>query len=60
MARHYIRKAQAADGQPYVHADDVADWVLSLKWGTDMHKFAADYIAQELRLMGLSDPEGLA
>ena len=54
--RHYIQKL-VVDGEPYVNADDLADWVKDLRWRKPEARRAAEYIAQELRLMGLSDIE---
>ncbi|KEI44213.1 hypothetical protein [Saccharopolyspora rectivirgula] len=54
--RHYIQKLTVS-GEPYVNADNLADWVKSLRWQDPAAQQAADYIAQELRLMGLSDVE---
>lgn len=52
--RHYIQKLEAA-GEPYVNTDDLAGWVTALRWESSEAQSAAEYIAQELRLMGLSD-----
>ncbi|GAA2776818.1 hypothetical protein [Saccharopolyspora taberi] len=54
--RHYIQKL-VAGGEPYVNTDDLANWVKDLRWNDPAAQRAADYIAQELRLMGLSDVE---
>jgi hypothetical protein len=54
--RHYIQKL-VVGGEPYVNADNLADWVNDLRWRDGEAQRAADYIAQELRLMGLSDIE---
>ena len=55
--RHYIQKL-VAGGEPYVNTDNLADWIKDLRWGDPAAQRAAEYIAQELRLMGLSDIEG--
>ncbi|GAB2754883.1 hypothetical protein GCM10027174_32940 [Salinifilum aidingensis] len=54
--RHYIQKLVVA-GEPYVNSDDLADWIGDLNWQDSAAKRAAQYIAQELRLMGLADAE---
>ncbi len=54
--RHYIQKL-VADGEPYINTDNLADWVNDLRWDTTEGQRAAEYIAQELRLMGLSPIE---
>ncbi|QGK69297.1 hypothetical protein GIY23_06885 [Allosaccharopolyspora coralli] len=54
--RHYIQKL-VASGEPYVNTDNLADWVNDLRWRDPEAQRAAEYIAQELRLMGLSDVE---
>ena len=54
--RHYIQKL-VADGEPYVNTDNLADWVNDLRWNNTEAQRAAEYIAQELRLMGLSPIE---
>ncbi|GAA4613786.1 hypothetical protein [Saccharopolyspora hordei] len=54
--RHYIQKL-VVSGEPYVNTDDLADWVNDLNWQDPAAQRAASYIAQELRLMGLSDIE---
>lgn len=54
--RHYIQKL-VAGGEPYINTDDLATWVNDLRWQDAGAQRAADYIAQELRLMGLSDIE---
>ena len=54
--RHYIQKL-VVGGEPYVNTDNLADWVNDLRWRNAEAQRAADYIAQELRLMGLSDIE---
>lgn len=54
--RHYIQKL-VVGGEPYVNADNLADWVNDLRWGAPEARRAAEYIVQELRLMGLSDIE---
>lgn len=54
--RHYIQKL-VVDGEPYINCDNVADWVKDLCWQDPAAERAAGYIAQELRLMGLSDIE---
>lgn len=54
--RHYIQKIEV-DGEPYINADNLADWVQALRWNNPEAQHAAEYIAQELRLMGLSDVE---
>jgi hypothetical protein len=54
--RHYIQKL-VVRGEPYVNSDDLADWVNDLRWEDPAAQRAAEYIAQELRLMGLSDIE---
>lgn len=54
--RHYIQKFESA-GEPYVHTDDLAGWISALRWESTDARRAAEYIAQELRLMGLSDVE---
>ncbi len=53
---HYIRKLDLS-GEPYVNADNLADWVSDLNWEDPAALAAADYIARELRLMGLADAE---
>lgn len=52
--RHYIQKL-VVGGEPYVNADNLADWVRDLRWRDPEAQRAAEYIAQELRLMGLSE-----
>ncbi|GAB3298368.1 hypothetical protein [Parasphingorhabdus pacifica] len=54
--RHYIQKL-VVGGEPYVNTDNLADWVNDLRWGAPEARNAAEYIVQELRLMGLSDIE---
>ncbi len=54
--RHYIQKV-VVQGEPYVNTDNLADWVNDLRWRDPEAQRAADYIAQELRLMGLADIE---
>ncbi|GAA2349971.1 hypothetical protein GCM10009854_29630 [Saccharopolyspora halophila] len=54
--RHYIQKL-VAGGEPYVNTDNLADWIKDLQWQDPAAQDAAEYIAQELRLMGLSDIE---
>lgn len=54
--RHYIQKLDVA-GEPYVNTDNLADWVNDLHWQDPAAQHAAQYIAQELRLMGLADVE---
>ncbi len=54
--RHYIQKI-VVDGEPYVNTDNLAAWVTDLRWNDPEVQRAAEYIAQELRLMGLSDIE---
>jgi hypothetical protein len=54
--RHYIQKL-VVSGEPYVNTDNLADWINDLRWQAPEAQRAADYIAQELRLMGLSDIE---
>jgi hypothetical protein len=54
--RHYIQKL-VVRGEPYVNSDDLADWVNDLRWEDPAAQRAAEYIVQELRLMGLSDIE---
>lgn len=54
--RHYIQKL-IVGGEPYVNSDNLADWVSDLRWDDPEAQRAAGYIAQELRLMGLSDVE---
>jgi hypothetical protein len=54
--RHYIQKL-VVGGEPYVNTDNLADWVNDLRWEDPAAQRAAHYIAQELRLMGLSDIE---
>ena len=54
--RHYIQKL-VADGEPYVNTDNLADWINDLRWTNTEAQRAAEYIAQELRLMGLSPIE---
>ncbi|RRO19275.1 hypothetical protein EIL87_03965 [Saccharopolyspora rhizosphaerae] len=54
--RHYIQKL-VVGGEPYVNADNLADWIKDLRWQDPASQRAAEYIAQELRLMGLSDIE---
>ena len=54
--RHYIQKL-VVGGEPYVNSDNLADWVRALRWQDPAAEHAAQYIAQELRLMGLSDIE---
>ncbi|CAM00825.1 hypothetical protein A8924_1901 [Saccharopolyspora erythraea NRRL 2338] len=54
--RHYIQKL-VAGGEPYVNTDNLADWINDLRWSDPAARQAASYIAQELRLMGLSDVE---
>jgi hypothetical protein len=54
--RHYIQKL-VVGGEPYVNSDNLADWVNDLRWREPEAQRAAEYIAQELRLMGLSDIE---
>ncbi|MHA6798870.1 hypothetical protein [Bounagaea algeriensis] len=54
--RHYIQKLVVA-GEPYVNSDDLADWINDLGWQDSSAKRAAEYIARELRLMGLADTE---
>lgn len=54
--RHYIQKL-VVGGEPYVNADNLADWIKDLRWQDAAGQRAAEYIAQELRLMGLSDIE---
>lgn len=54
--RHYIQKL-VAGGEPYVNSDNLADWIKDLRWQDPAAQEAAQYIAQELRLMGLSDIE---
>lgn len=54
--RHYIQKL-VVGGEPYVNSDNLADWVNDLRWQDPEAQRAAGYIAQELRLMGLSDVE---
>ncbi|MBE9374584.1 hypothetical protein IQ251_08995 [Saccharopolyspora sp. HNM0983] len=54
--RHYIQKL-VVSGEPYINTDNLADWVSDLHWDDPSAQHAANYIAQELRLMGLSDIE---
>lgn len=54
--RHYIQKLDV-EGEPYVNTDNLAEWVNDLRWKDPAARGAAGYIAQELRLMGLSDIE---
>jgi hypothetical protein len=54
--RHYIQKL-VVGGEPYINSDNLADWVNDLRWSAPEAQRAAEYIAQELRLMGLSDVE---
>lgn len=54
--RHYIQKL-VVGGEPYINTDNLADWIKDLHWQDPAARDAAEYIAQELRLMGLSDIE---
>lgn len=54
--RHYLQKL-VVDGEPYINSDNLADWVNALRWNTPEGQRAAEYIARELRLMGLSEIE---
>lgn len=54
--RHYIQKL-VVGGEPYVNTDNLADWVNDLRWRNPEAQRAAEFIAQELRLMGLSEIE---
>ncbi|RCW40779.1 hypothetical protein DFQ14_110108 [Halopolyspora algeriensis] len=54
--RHYIQKLDV-DGEPYINVDNLASWVNDLRWQDPEAQRATAYIAQELRLMGLSDIE---
>lgn len=53
---HFIQKVMLG-GEPYVNADDLAGWIDDLQWNAPEAQRAAEYIVQELRLMGLADIE---
>ena len=54
--RHYLQKL-VVSGEPYINTDNLADWDNDLRWNDPEAQRAADYIAQELRLMGLAEIE---